>query len=455
MVTVAAGGDPEIGIKDWLAGKRREEVLYDFKRRLEDLCNFWKQNYKEFSQLVTSLDALPIYSVSRPMYLRRQFTSAGLYVDMIVCHDEALSGLRNVDLVPREKKLTLVANLLRDYIDLLSMESCFVADLDLPFAVLCPGQRDFDPRIEERVIDQSLELTTQYANDLLDAKCTNWEEVCQKTEKIIGAEAIKKAIRRPVILPAPFREPRRDYDRLSQCFERMRVLQTQSQAVIPSQPVLKDLLVSFLTEFSVMESQLHGSVELDLAPLHPRYTWDLYKWRVAKGNLDNARALGWEERQTSAVATAIQHEDLDWLSNVPLDAVIQLRNEGFLEEFRTRIRLARKRMTLEEGSDFSRIAQSVEREIESAIKEHVSSIASLEKDARKRLKVETGKFVGKVSVGIASFLIPPLSILGLVEDTREHARAILDTRKLLKSIPEKIRRGPWGLLMEARTRKAG
>jgi hypothetical protein len=163
-------------------------------------------------------------------------------------------------------------NLMRDYVDLLLLERCFTSTLDIPFAILCPGERDFNHEIEKQIIERSLNFITVYANDLLGARFSCWEDV--RTEKIEGASAIRSAIKKPDILPAPFREPKSDTDRLSQCFQRMGMLQDQSQLIKSEHPNLKDLFVSFLTEFSVLEAQIHGSVELDLAPLFPRYTWD-------------------------------------------------------------------------------------------------------------------------------------------------------------------------------------
>ncbi len=445
-----AGGDVEAGIKKWAYGKTEEQITYAVKRRLEDLQNFWKLHYEELRTHLVSLDILPVYSVSRPMYLRRQFTSAGLYVDTVVCHDDTLSGLRNFDFVPREKTLTLAINLLRDCVDVLKLQRCFTTKLETPFAILCPAERDFDFNVEKSMIERSLELTTAYASDILQARYSSWEEVKQATQEITGARAIKKAIKRIEILPAPFREAKSDADRLSQCFERMRMLQEQSLSAKPEQPNLKDLLVSFITEFGVMEGQLHGSIELDLAPLFPRYLWDLYKWRVQRGNLENARLLGWEERQTSAVATAIQHEDLDWLSAISVEEIIKLKEEGFLEDFRQKLRQARRRMTLEEASDFSTVAHLATKDIEAAITEHVANIKNLEHEARRRLKLETGKILGKVSLGIASFWFPPIAIMGFVKDTKKYAEEITKTRRLLKSIPDRLRRGPWGVLMEAK-----
>jgi len=450
---LSAGGDSEAGIINWCQGKTHDEIIYVVKRRLGDLQNFWKRQRGELCENLLALDLLPTYSVSRPLYLKKQLASAGLYVDTIVYHDDGVSGLRNFEMLPSAKLLSLAINLMRDYIDLLLLERCFTSTLDVPFAILCPGERDFDPEIEKQIIERSLNFVTMYANDLLAARFSSWEDVRVNTEKIEGASAIRSAIKKPDILPAPFREPKSDTDRLSQCFQRMRMLQDQSQSIKPKHPNLKDLLVSFLTEFGVLEGQIHGSVELDLAPLFPRYTWALYKWRVEKGNIENSRVLGWEERQTSAIATAIQHENLDWLSNIPIDAVIELRESGFLEDFRYRLRQARKRMTLEEAVDFTKLAQSVQQDIESTISEHEVKIKELEREAHSRIKSETKSFLGKISLGIASFWFPPISIMNMVTDAYKYASEIVRNKRLLSNIPERLRRGPLGLLIEARSRE--
>lgn len=450
MEVIQAGGDVEDGIRKWAYGKSHDQIINTIKPRLEDIRDFWRQYYEELRTNLISLDILPVYSVSRPQFLRTQLTSTGLYVDTIVCHDDTLSGLTNFSFVPPEKRLGLAMMSLFDCVGMLQLQSCFTTNLEVPFAVLCPGERDFDLNIEKRMIENSLDLVTDYANDLLQTSYSNWEEVVLATQKIVGAKAIKKAIRRTEILPAPFKEPKNDRDKLSQCFERMRMIQGQSLSIKPQQPSLKDLLMSFVTVLGVIESQLHGSVELDLAPLFPRYAWDLYKWRVQRGNLENARILGWEERQTSAIATAIQHEDLDWLSAIPVEAIIRLRQDGFLEDFRIRLRQGRKRMTLEEASDFATISQVVVQDIEAAIKEHVASIQNLEQEARNHLRSETGKFVGKVSLGIASFWFPPIGIIGLIRNAKKYAEEVVKTKRLQASIPDRLRRGPWGVLMEVK-----
>lgn len=445
-------GDVELGVKKWIAGKNEEKVTCEVRRRLEDLENFWGKNREELTKNLLSLNIMPIYSVSRPMFLERQFLSAGLYVDSIVCHDETLSGLWNFDVLASPKLYGLAVNLVRDYIDLLMLEKYFTCNLDVPFAVMCPGGRDKDKEIDKKIMEYSSELITAYANDLLGKNYSNWEEVDKYTSRIIGAQEIVKAIKRFEILPAPFRAPKDNRDKLSQCFERMRMLQKQSRVFIPEKPNMKELLLSFMTELAVLEGQLHGSVELDLAPLFPRYTWDLYKWRVQKGNLENSKVVGWEERKTSGITTAMQYEDLDWLSNIPPDGLIELKREGFLDEFRQKMRIARNRMTLEESVDLTKIARTMEEDIKSAIAEHIKSSKKLEEEARKRLKNKTGIFLGKISLGIASFFFPPLSVMSFVADAKQYASEMIKNGKILKSVPERLRRGLWGMMIEAKKR---
>jgi len=445
--------DSEKGILKWASTKTPEDIVYITQRRLEDISNFWKIHYDDLKSSLLTADILPIYSVSRPSYLPRQFSSAGLYVDTIVCHDDSLSALYNLDVLAQEKHANWCINLLRDYMDLISLEFCFTADLERPFAIICPGSRDFDFTQEKEFLHNISKLFTVYCNELLDKTYQSLDEVFDAVKYISGSSAIKSSIKNHAILPAPFREPKSEHDRLAQCFERMRMLQHQSLTIIPEHPNLKDLLGSFFTEFAVMENQLFESVECDLAPLFPRYTWSLYKWRIEHANEQDSKILGWEERKMTAIATSIQHENLDWLGNIPLKSIIELRESGFLSDFRESFRLARKRMTLQEGADFSKIAKEVEKDIEKVISDNQSAILELEKQAKIKVINATGSFLGKTALSIASAWIPPLSIISIASDTAGFAKEIIETRKLTKDLPERLRRGPLGLMIEAKQKE--
>ncbi len=443
-----ANGDVEAGILNWATGKYEDDIVYITKRRLEDIRNFWEINLGGLNDALVSSELLPVYSISRPMFSKNQIISSGLYCDLFICHDDSVSGLANYENLPKSKLVTLSINLLRDLMDLISLESVFIPDATSPLAITCPGERDLNEQIQLQIIDRGKVLTVAFTNDLLGTSFTTWEEVIENTKTIIGSGAIRKSLRNPDLLPAPFSEPKNISERLSQCFERLRALQSQSQSNVPDKPIMSDLLTNFLSEFSVMESQIHGSLETDSAPLLPRYTWDLYKWRISKGNMDNSKLLGWEEKYTTAVVTSFQHENLDWLSNIPLDSLVELRRMGFLEEFRQRIRSARKRLTLKEGVNFETISNEIQKEIELAIAEHQESVHALEREAQELVGRETTKFLGKMWFAIASCVVPFLSLFGLTVDGVEYGSTMTETAKVLRSIPDRLKRGPWGMLME-------
>lgn len=445
-----ANGDTEAGLNKWLRENKGEDILYNFTRRTEDISNFWKKYDKQLIKNIVSLDLLPIYSISRPMYLKKQLASTGLYCDFVVCHDESPATLKNCNALPKNRRVNFALNVIRDYIDMLLLEPCFTSDSDTVFAVLCPGERDINEDIFNQLMRKGKELTLKYANDLLDTKYLDFDDLKYNTQKIIGSASIKKAIKRPELLPAPFQEPKDNFERLNQCFERMRMLQQQSLSTIPEKPDMYLLILSFLTELTVMESQIHGSLETDSAPLLPRYTWDLYKWRISKGNDDSSKILGWQERKETAITSSLQHENLDWLCNIPLEAVIKLRHDGYLEEFRGKIRNARKRMTIREGLDFKKISEDIQKEIENAITEQQESINKLEQEAHARVGMETTKFIGKIWFAVTSCWVPIMSLVKFFGDAAEYAVKMKDEKKILESLPDRLKRGPWGILIETK-----
>ncbi len=194
-----AKGNSEAGVLDWARGKYEDEIQYNYTRRIEDIGNYWKIHDKELKNNIITLDLLPIYSVSRPMYLRKQLASAGLYCDVIVYHDESPAGLRNIGAIPPNKRTDFVINALRDYMDLLLLEPYFTIDTEVPFVIVCPGGRDFDENIEQNLIRKGERLTLDYSNDLLDTKYSSWGELKENAGTIIGSAAIKsnKKTRKP------------------------------------------------------------------------------------------------------------------------------------------------------------------------------------------------------------------------------------------------------------------
>lgn len=445
-----ANGDTETGILNWANGKYEDDIVYITKRRLEDLHNFWERHLSDLNSALVSSELLPVYSVSRPKFFKNQITSSGLYCDLFICHDQSISGLVNIEKLPKSNLITLSINLLRDFMDLISLESVFIPDTNNPLAIICPGERDLNKQIELQIINRGKLLTIAFTNDLLGTSFTTWEELIENTKTIIGSEAIKKSLQNPDLLPAPFSEAKNISQRLSQCFERLKTIQSQAKSYVPDKPIMSDLLTIFLTEFSVMESQIHGSLETDSVPLLPRYTWDLYKWRISKGNMDSSKLLGWEEKYTTAVVTSFQHENLDWLSNIPLDSIVELRRMGFLEDFRQKIRSARKRLTLKEGVNFETISSEIQKVIDTAIAEHQESIHVLEREAQELVGRETMTFLGKMWFAIASCVVPLLSLFSLAVDGVEYGSKMTESAKVLISIPDRLKRGPWGMLMEAK-----
>jgi hypothetical protein len=56
-------------------------------------------------------------------------------------------------------------------------------------------------------------------------------------------------------------------------------------------------------------------------------------------------------------------------------------------------------------------------------------------------------------LAIASSVIPLLSVFGITLDVGEYGAKMSESAKLIKSIPDRLKRGPWGVLMEVKKTK--
>lgn len=116
----------------------------------------------------------------------------------------------------------------------------------------------------------------------------------------------------------------------------------------------------------------------------------------------------------SALLHALQEENVRWLGNVPLDRIEELRERGELQDLRDL--LGRNVKTIEEASDeeFFEVGQQVKYNIEQAVKKHSSEVQDLNKEYRKKYKLNVPSLIVTGALAITASVAPPIAIVASV-----------------------------------------
>jgi len=159
-----------------------------------------------------------------------------------------------------------------------------------------------------------------------------------------------------------------------------------------------------------LEPQYHlweNSEELDAEPMMCMDAhWHYFKMcaDIYNGRLINDGILS---SQSLVTLRALEGQEFQWLTNVPIPVLAQLRAEGANEQFRQRISEQVALLSHATLGDLDKVAYEVGRGIESLLRDHEKELGKLERDFRSRYAL-----IGLGTlIGTAPLLYPALAPL--------------------------------------------
>lgn len=151
---------------------------------------------------------------------------------------------------------------------------------------------------------------------------------------------------------------------------------------------------------------LENSAELTAHPLIAIKQQSYYFRMISDLNAERLSKLGVLTESTGAAIKSLSSERLGWLSNVPLDALIELRKDAGNVEFRKRLDGAIGRLHGSTIADIDKVTAEVCLEIEYAISEHQKSVRKIESTYTQKLLRTTSLAVGAAACALVPSLAP-------------------------------------------------
>lgn len=173
-----------------------------------------------------------------------------------------------------------------------------------------------------------------------------------------------------------------------------------------SAPASAQLLLLLAERIAPQFHLLENSAELSAHPLIPikqqahyfRLLSDLNRERLAKSGLLTGN--------TGAAIKSLSSERLGWLSDVPVEALIRLRQDTANIEFRKRIEGAVGRLHGSALEDIEKVTAEVCAEIEYGIADHQKSLRKIEAAYTQKLLKTTGMALGAAACAFVPTLAP-------------------------------------------------
>lgn len=381
-----------------------------------------------------------------PSYRKNTLSSAGLYVDTTILPDPMLRVASFMKYVTPEKAAYYLA---KHAISALSLKDLVLADVNPPLAIIAPDPFILDEHITKFIASVGEQDVLTHLEYAFGMSFKNTNDLNKYVSGIKTAEELEKKLKEPERILFDT-----DWAKLP-FLEQWKKSQDGSMGI--SYP--KGYTVGEIVKFSMIgrmmqigemlykANSLHGVPFID-APT----SWKYFLWKY-EYDRDKSEEVNLELKNIMLV-NALQNNRLEWLGNVPHDALIKLRQEGALNELRELFSKGIVNIQDANEKTYQETVGEVIGNINNAFFDHMKILKEHSNGVKKYFGFDIAPWLvaGGISIAAASTGNVPISvtsalagIIGVTsgKDLWKKGKELLDEKN-------KLSRSPVGLLFEAR-----
>lgn len=359
-----------------------------------------------------------------PSYERNIASSTGLYLDTIVLTDPFMNSR---DLFSRWPKDEAVRMFLKHGLQLMNYKSLVLADLPLPIIVILPFDSAHDDNYRESLSTAAAPKTLRHAEVLFGRKFSQLDELQDFLTDFSDPASIVSSLADPSRL---LFDTEWDGDKVSQISRAMEdfapIMGNHAGGLVFNQCFGR---MSQATDLS-WKSQSLGGVPLIDAPT----SWQYFNW-----SLEYGAAMDHQKNVPLHISRGMQRlatTDMQWLGNVPPDALIAIRKDGALEEIREMISKGVEEVVALNPENFFRSADKIYDNLEAAFSDHQSKISKLKAKKWKFASTDIGSWVvaGTIEVAAAVFGTPTWGLASVAVSQLTDSPKIKDIPKMARDL---------------------
>lgn len=391
------------------------ENLADFWSYAGESCEYHLQDVKRLKGVFGG-DLFPSYT-------RNIASTSGLYLDTIILTDPFMNSRRMFEIWDTQ---TSVRFFVKHGLNVLTYKSLALSDINPPIVAIVPFRSSLDDEEADQVMQISEPDTIKHGSTLFGRDFSGIEELREfaahldTTEKAVAA--IKRADRFLVdtewkgsIAEQLVRVAAEQFSTIGngnpglflfgQCTGRMR---QATDILLKSRNLLGTPLISAETSWRYLNWKLEYDAALtpyELLPLH-----------VVRG------------------LQRVGETDIEWIGNIPPDALIEMRREGAMDEIRAMISNGVEEVADANPNNFFRSADQIVDNIQNAFAKHQENVQTVRAKGLKFWGQDVGSWVvkGSIEIGAALAGTPAMGLAALGVDQ------LLDGPKL-KELPSRFR----------------
>jgi hypothetical protein len=377
----------------------------------------------------------------QPSYTHNIASSCGLYLDTILLPDPFL---KMGPLLGRWNDSDRAYYFMKHAMILLNYKELALADVDPPIVAIVPDAFALDKNYTDFIRRMSEGDAAKHASMVFDKHFASFPEFAKFASKIETIDQAVSAIRLPnrLLFDEDWKDPLADQIK--------RAIEQDARAGI--KPTVGQMLaLQCFSRMSQANDALYRSQQFHGIPLIDAPTsWKYLTWKLEYDNR-TAHGVDWVSTQIVAGLQDALGGEMQWLGNVPLSALIELRKTGGIEEVRSILRKGVSDLESMDETAFKNGASAVVQNLKSAFAAHEEAMKKLRAKAWKFAGTDVGSWlaIGAVEVVAAATGAPLFGVGAYIANQIFNVpklNEVVPKAKALKREIDEKKRSPVGLL---------
>lgn len=373
-------------------------------------------------------------------------SKCGIYTDTIIL---PCPFIRSRNMFKVWDKNQRVYYLLKHALNILQYQDLALADLDRPIVAILPDMEMMDEFSFEHIQKLGENDAIYHASKVFGRKFKGFEELLDFGANLDTIEKVFKQIKDPkrVLFDTEFREPLKDQIQNQLNGDFSKALESDNPGVLVS--MLGFGRMSVCNELLTKAAKVGGTPLID-APT----SWEYFKWKLEYDSERTYPNKDYSQMHVVKGLNGLNNTSLSWIGKIPPNGLIELRQNGSINEIRSILSRGIDELVQASAFDFTNTSHKVFNNLNFAFNQHQENIQTLINKKWKIAGKDFGSWIVMGSVEIASACIgTPLygisaAILNQILDPpklKDLPKSI-DQIKQIEEHKNNLRRSPIGLM---------
>ncbi len=371
------------------------------------------------------------FLIPAPWTFQQMASRIGCFTDIILIPDQTMVTLNS----GLALNFGRVSEILINYLGIANGESALCPQDGFPLAVVIA---EHDTRYADTQIIES--VSRRLLSEITGLVFSDFKDVMYFLNNNINLENFSKEIRNPKNIPG-FNQPD---DRTNPLAAWSRFSRYQKQGLYNNPLPLNSMDLYSTLFYSVSQclgagkvaSSYHSELALD------RHLYDLHAASHRTLNMQLA------ELNDEIIASSLMTKELSWLDNLTINDVMKLRENSTVSELRQLILSSLRRLGDSEPKDITKIAQSIQSELENAFHLHEKNLKLLKTEYINNRKQEAAGIIVSGVIAATALVWPIAGVIGSI--TGGSALISLYRSEMsFRSKRNKLIRSPIGVLFDS------